>query len=256
MSIKRQIKKNSKSRTRRSRTRRSRTRRSRTRRSRTRRSRTRRGGVNEFIPDNVEHLKKKLKEQGINTTKWENGKSKTVENLYNEIQKGETKLAMINGIIKRIVSAVSVKIYDSQAKQYLLHETSHHNITQSEDPRPKMKGNDDMREKMNKGETPIEAMTRGISEELGEEYSKNIRFFHGEPSLDIYKVDTIKEDSNSYPGLGAHYNWYREEIYIPNLTVKTLYSGEVKDQDKYFFIKELNDDGTFKRNIKWTWKKT
>jgi len=104
---------------------------------------------------------------------------------------------------------------------------------------------------MNEGENPRHAVKRGIAEELGENYSRNIRFFKGPPGTDIDKVDINEEGSNSYPGLPAQYRWYREEAYIPNLTNDTLYTPK-----KQFFHEELKDDGTFKRNILWQWRKT
>ena len=69
--------------------------------------------------------------------------------------------------------------------------------------------------------------------------------------LDIDIPDVKKSDSNSYPGLPAVYNWYHDEIFIPELTKNTFYNNH-----KVFFTKELKDDGTFKRWIKWEWRKT
>jgi len=219
---------------------------------RKRRTRKKRGGAVEMIPipANVESLRRILEEGGISTIDW--GKSentKPLSKLFKEVENGETKLAKIGDEIKRIVDTVSVKIYDNPSKTHLLWEEGHY----EKDKKTKIKdrGNPDVREKMNKGENPRHAVKRGIAEELGENYSRNIRFFKGPPGTDIDKVDINEEDSNSYPGLPAQYRWYREEAYIPNLTNDTLYTPK-----KQFFHEELKDDGTFKRNILWKWRPT
>ena len=219
---------------------------------RKRRTRKKRGGAVEMIPipANVESLRRILEEGGISTIDW--GKSentKPLSKLFKEVENGETKLAKIGDEIKRIVDTVSVKIYDNPSKTHLLWEEGHY----EKDKKTKIKdrGNPDVREKMNKGENPRHAVKRGIAEELGENYSRNIRFFKGSPGTDIDKVDINEEDSNSYPGLPAQYRWYREEAYIPNLTNDTLYTPK-----KQFFHEELKDDGTFKRNILWKWRPT
>ena len=217
---------------------------------RKRRTRKKRGGAVEMIPipANVESLRRILEEGGISTIDWGKSKNtKPLSKLFKEVENGETKLAKIGDEIKRIVDTVSVKIYDNPSKTHLLWEEGHY----EKDKKTKIKdrGNPDVREKMNKGENPRHAVKRGIAEELGENYSRNIRFFKGSPGTDIDKVDINEEDSNSYPGLPAQYRWYREEAYIPNLTNDTLYTPK-----KQFFHEELKDDGTFKRNILWQWK--
>jgi len=219
---------------------------------RKRRTRKKRGGAVEMIPipANVESLRRILEEGGISTIDWGKSKNtKPLSKLFKEVENGETKLAKIGDEIKRIVDTVSVKIYDNPSKTHLLWEEGHY----EKDKKTKIKdrGNPDVREKMNKGENPRHAVKRGIAEELGENYSRNIRFFKGSPGTDIDKVDINEEDSNSYPGLPAQYRWYREEAYIPNLTNDTLYTPK-----KQFFHEELKDDGTFKRNILWKWRPT
>ena len=218
---------------------------------RKRRTRKKRGGAIEMIqiPANVESLRRILEDGGISTIDWgKSNNTKSLSKLFKEVENGETKLANINGKIKRIVDTVSVKIYDNPQKAYLLWEEGHYNEKME---KLKDRGNADVREKMNEGENPREAVKRGIAEELGENYSTNMRFFKGSPIIDIDKVDIKEEDSNSYPGLPAQYRWYREEAYIPNLTNDTLYTPK-----KQFFHEELKDDGTFKRWIKWEWRKT
>ena len=231
--------------------------------SQKRRTRKKRGGAVEKIspPVNMESLQHILEDGGVpanNINNWgtSGSNTKSLSKLFNEVKKGETKLVKINGKIKRIVETVDVKIYDNPQKTYLLYEEGHYNDNNGEPGlKTKNRGNAGVREKMNEGENPRDAVKRGIAEELGTRYSKNIRFFKGKPTIDIDKVDVIEEDSNSYPGLPARYKWYRDEVIIPDLTTDTIYPDRGVGK-KDFFTKEINDDGSFKRWIKWEWRRT
>ena len=99
-------------------------------------------------------------------------------------------------------------------------------------------------------EKPQQALKRAITEELGPQYASNIRYMKGEPVFDIETAISEQQESYSYPGLPAQYNWFSEEIYIPKLTEDTLYNNP----SKKFFTKELKADGSFKRFILWEWR--
>lgn len=212
------------------------------------RNRRKRGGNIKNIqkPQSLNSLLTILANAGITEdmiSKWKKSPSK----LFKEIQDKETKLVLINGKIKRLVDTVSIKIYDGPQKRFLLYEVGHYD---NEKNKTKNRNNPDIREKMIENENPREAIKRGISEELGNKYSKNIRFFKGSPTMDIDNANIEEEDSNSYPGLAAIYKWYNDEAYIPDLTNDTLYSNN----DRFYWHKELNENGSFKRWIKWQWK--
>ena len=165
----------------------------------------------------------------------------------------ETILIENNGKIKRLVKAVDIKVYNDETEGYSLYEVGHYNQNSNGEPgeETKSRNNEGVLEKMMGEESPTTAMKRGIKEELGDKYSKNIRYLKGHPTFDIDIADVKKSDSNSYPGLPAVYNWYRDEVFIPELTENTFYNNP-----KTFFIKELKDDGAFKRWIKWEWRRT
>ena len=178
---------------------------------------------------------------------------KTLDKLLKEMRNKETILIENNGKIKRLVKAVDIKVYNDETEGYSLYEVGHYNQNSNGKPgeETKSRNNEGVLEKMMGEESPTTAMKRGIKEELGDKYSKNIRYLKGHPTFDIDIADVKKSDSNSYPGLPAVYNWYRDAVFIPELTENTFYNNP-----KTFFTKELKDDGTFKRWIKWEWRRT
>ena len=220
---------------------------------RKRRTRKKYGG-NKIIapPANTTILEQILVTSGIPQDKiaqW----PKTLDKLLKEMRNKETILIENNGKIKRLVKAVDIKVYNDETEGYSLYEVGHYNQNSNGEPgeETKSRNNEGVLEKMMGEESPTTAMKRGIKEELGDKYSKNIRYLKGHPTFDIDIADVKKSDSNSYPGLPAVYNWYRDEVFIPELTENTFYNNP-----KTFFTKELKDDGTFKRWIKWEWRRT
>ena len=220
---------------------------------RKRRTRKKYGG-NKIIapPANTTILEQILVTSGIPQDKiaqW----PKTLDKLLKEMRNKETILIENNGKIKRLVKAVDIKVYNDETEGYSLSEVGHYNQNSNGEPgeETKSRNNEGVLEKMMGEESPTTAMKRGIKEELGDKYSKNIRYLKGHPTFDIDIADVKKSDSNSYPGLPAVYNWYRDAVFIPELTENTFYNNP-----KTFFTKELKDDGTFKRWIKWEWRRT
>jgi len=222
--------------------------------NRKRRTRKKRGGNKIIVtPANPTILKQILVAGGVDQdkiVKWQ----KQLDKLLEEMRNKETILIENNNnIIKRLVKAVDIKVYNDETKDYSLYELGHYNQNSNGEPgeETKSRNNEGVLEKMMGDEIPTIAIKRGIKEELGDKYSKNIRYLKGKPTFDIDIPDVKKSDSNSYPGLPAVYNWYHDEIFIPELTKNTFYNNH-----KVFFTKELKDDGTFKRWIKWEWRKT
>jgi hypothetical protein len=220
---------------------------------RKRRTRKKYGG-NKIIapPANPTILEQILVAGGVSQdkiAKW----PKTLDKLLEEMRNKETILIENNGKIKRLVKGVDIKVYNDETEGYSLYEVGHYNQNSNGEPgeETKSRNNEGVLEKMMGEESPTTAMKRGIKEELGDKYSKNIRYLKGHPTFDIDIADVKKSDSNSYPGLPAVYNWYRDAVFIPELTENTFYNNP-----KTFFTKELKDDGTFKRWIKWEWRRT
>ena len=66
---------------------------------------------------------------------------------------------------------------------------------------------------MDSSENVQDGIVRGISEELGEKYSKNIVFLNKETS-----IKNVEKSSYSYPGLKSMYTFFEKSVNIPLLT--------------------------------------
>jgi len=219
------------------------------RRKRIKYKRRKRGGNGWIPPHNsiqqqLKALETFLVNHGVsedNISFWGQNGTKPLSALLKEIKSGETILVLNNNNVVRLVKVVSIRIFDSPAKTRVLKETGHYdqNMNKIRDRK-----NIGILEKMEPGEKPINAIIRGIHEELGNRYAHNLRFFKGNPTYNIDKPD-IKLGSNSYPGLNGQYMFYKEEGYIPVLTQEKSVSP--------FYTIEQNNDGSFKRYIEWQW---
>jgi len=214
------------------------------RRKKRRKTRRRKGGSL-----TVAALTQKLIDGGVPESKintWGTGNTKSVNNLLKEIQNKDTALEYIDGMITRATNVVHVNVYDKEDKAFSLYEIGHIDANDVLRPVSRTEG---IREKFNPTEHPKDALKRGIREELGEKYSKSIRFMKGHHVYDIEKPVIISTDSRSYPGLPATYKTYREEVYMPELSV------DHPPRSGPFKTEERNDDGSFKRYIVWEWRR-
>ena len=183
-----------------------------------------------------------------NGTWGENG-TKSVDKLLQEIKKGETILKEINGGLFRTVRRVVIEIFNNESKTHILQEAGHYNKIGG--VLIKAKSNKDLREKMSVGEKPYDALIRAVTEELGAKYLRQKGYFKGSPKFRIEKGKIIYSDSWSYPGLPMHTTEFKEEMYLPLLTEDM--NAPPRDE---LWVKELNEDKSFKRWIKWKWVST
>ena len=195
------------------------------------------GGV--FQPKNIQELQQKLNQYGISTEKWNSTfGNKNIEKLLKEIKSGDSILMEENNTIYRSVKVANVVIL-SDNEQYRLVEKAHLNKNKE---LIKERGNNVLSEKMEPNETLTNAIIRGVKEELGEKYSKNILFLDEEKAI----IKNMEKSSYSYPGLKARYSFYEKTIKIPLLTLDF-------PPPSSFETTELNSDGNFKRYIVWEW---
>ena len=166
-------------------------------------------------------------------------KTKTLDDLYLEIQKGDSILQVNNNKVIRLVKIVVVQIYKTKSKAEVLVEDKH----ESSEGKIKEK-NTYLSEKMMPNETVEQAARRGINEELGGIANKlgNNLLIIGENNS-----KTEIKNSLSYPGLMAKYKYHFIEGVIPKLTDK------YPNLEEQFTTQEFKRDGSLKRIIHWKW---
>jgi hypothetical protein len=140
-------------------------------------------------------LEQRLKNAGINISKWGTGQTKTLEHFQKEIEKGESILATdTKGKLLRKVMVVSADVHhiSADSRKFVLKEDKQ----VFKDGRVRRRNLMSVSEKMKPAENSKEAMIRGIQEELGID-SKII--------LEEKEIEKQTIESPSYPGLLSQY---------------------------------------------------
>ena len=183
----------------------------------------------------LEDLRKLLKVSGINLDLWTGEKgTKTVENLYKEVEDGETELHIDEKTgVSRVVHVVAGDIYyrdNTTGRFYRLKEDRQvSKVDGNIKRRPELHGA--VAEKMKVGEDPAEATARGIEEELG--LTGDFKFS---------KEEIIEETrlTATYPGLNSTYKIHKVPIEIDKANYNP--AGYVEEQPKktsYFIWEEV-----------------
>jgi len=197
----------------------------RTRRYRRRKTRRKRGGAGSPVSGikTVDDLYDKLLKGGVpeeEITKWGTGRTKSLNQLLEEVKNKDTILVNVSDKIMREVNILHVSIYNADiGKQFELWEWKHLDLNSEGQLKLKDKDVEGMHEKFDpNNQTKLQVLKRAVAEELGSEYTRYIRYEKGQPKFDIEKPQKPeRKSSHSYPGLPAEYITYRETIYIPKL---------------------------------------
>ena len=153
----------------------------------------------------IETLATKLKDNGIDISKWNQGNAKTVEDLFKEIEEGETELTKdVRGKLLRKVLGVGAEVYYTDGeKTFILKEQKQ----VFDDGRERVRNlGRSINGKMRFGENSRDAIIREVEEELG--IANNYPMEELETIIDT-------NDSQSYPGLLSN---YIVEVFKINLT--------------------------------------
>lgn len=184
----------------------------------------------EFNSD-LDNLKELLNSYNIPIDLWGTGKSKTINNLLNELENNECSLEEKNDKITRYIEFVGIKIYYTKDNERFILKEDRQEFNDGRVRRRDMPSS--VSEKMVFGEDPIVASIRGIREELG-------------VKIEAHQL-TKRSDLNynggslSYPGLDTKYKGHK---FICNLIDDQFNpSGYVeiqKDKKTFFIWEKLN----------------
>lgn len=179
----------------------------------------------------LEVLKQQLESAGVDISEWGTGQAKTLADLQQEIESGETVLVTgKEGELLRKVTVGGAEVYyiTPEGKKYRLKEEKQ----VFKDGRIRRRDWDQtVSEKMKPDENPRDAIIRGIQEELGIE---------GEINLTETGIDEQILTSPSYPVLQSQYICHKfetvlnDEQYNPN-----GYIEEQSDKSTYFTWEEI-----------------
>jgi hypothetical protein len=163
---------------------------------------------------NLIQLKKLLKRHGIPFHEWENGESKKLHDLLDEVTAGETTFRIIDDELIRCIAPAVIDVY------YPLSNTTLHHLREIKqiftDGRVKNCNRDtSVSEKMKSEETPEQGARRGLFEELGFKKSS------------VYSLIQVKQDcvttgtTRSFPGLPT----FRRRTYFVCVITRHLYKA-------------------------------
>lgn len=179
-----------------------------------------------------------LQQHGIPVESWNGtGGTKTPEDLFHELEEGETTLEIIEGKVLRTVNVVAVDIThtDTDGTVWKLWEARQVSKKDgSVKTRPDLRGA--VAEKMKATENPQEAALRGASEELG--------IGAGLSVTDSELVTELKP-TKTYPGLDTQYNIHvvhaemSSDAFRPNNEEGYAYKEEQASKTTYFVWDEV-----------------
>lgn len=169
--------------------------------------------VNKF--SRIEELKEWLSRFGVNTAVWGKEGHKSVNNLWQELQKQDAILQETPPM--RRVNVVQILV---RRGNRLLLETVQELATGDKRYR-----NLPPAEKIKSGETPLDAAARGLYEELGITRDR-IQF---DPSS--HSTRTFISESPSYPGLLSQYTFHDIEATVEGLSDEDFWHDNLSYQD-------------------------
>ena len=168
-----------------------------------------------------------LKQNNIPCDLWGTGKSKTINNLLDEIKKNECELKIISNSLTRFIEFVGVKVYytDEDGQTWLLREDKQ----EFNDGRVRRRNMpNSVSEKMKSGEDPLISAIRGLREELDiKVYSHQLRK-HRDLNYD--------GGSLSYPGLDTKYKGHKFICELEKQQFNPIGYIEVQSDKRTFFV--------------------
>lgn len=141
----------------------------------------------------LQYLFEMIRETNIDLALWGNGNAKTATHLLIEENQQECTLELINGVLYRNISVVSIAIYHHSKK--CLHLQEKNQIFTNGNRRIRnLSDQCSIAEKIKRNETPLEAAIRAISAE-------ELRIPIDTNQLQFIRTDERINLSSSYPGI-------------------------------------------------------
>lgn len=180
--------------------------------------------------DPLQELRQQLEQAGVDISVWGKGEAKTLESLYQELEKGESILQIVDGRLELLRYVVSANVYytTKDGKKLRLQEDRQ----VFKDGRIRHRNYDQpIAEKMKPGEDPKEAMLRCLREELD---------LTGDCDLKQIEQYQKKYESQSYPSLESQYIAYRFAVVLNDEQFQEAgYQEEQDDKTTYFVWEEV-----------------
>ena len=168
-----------------------------------------------------------LSEHGIDTSLFGQGQAKTLSHLLKEVEEGEAVFEVESGVLRRVISLVSIQIQSPYGEQLV------EDRQVFKDGRVRERGLTALAEKFKPGEDRIVAARRALQEELGvsAEIADTLVFLEGGTEE---KVKT----SPSYPGLISVYRVTNLSVELPAAAYDPSgYIEKQSDKSTYFLWK-------------------
>ena len=183
------------------------------------------------IEEEIAKTTKTLAEYGISTENWGKDSAKTVRHLAIEILKGESRLESDpdTGKLIRHVAFVHVDV------RYITEDRTELQLVEDEQifhdrPKPKIRNQIGVSEKLTSGQTPLDAARFGLRSELGIQSDLN----YSEP-----KTETFDDVSPTYPGLLNRKTKHAVQVYIGKDDYKPKYQEVQWDKTTNFSWREV-----------------
>jgi len=186
--------------------------------------------IENFVENNhLQELRQQLEQAGVDISLWGKGEAKTLESLYQELEKGESILQMVDGKLELIRYVVSANVYYVSKDGCKLHLQEDKQVFKDGRIRHRRYAQP-IAEKMKPDEEAKDAMIRCLQEELGLDGNFNLK------QIDSYQN---KIESQSYPGLESQYFGHRFEVILNDEQFQEAgYTEEQEDKTTYFVWEE------------------
>lgn len=169
-----------------------------------------------YSPDlTLQQLIEWLKTEGIDTTAWGQGDAKSVADLWQELQHGESTL-QADPPLRRVQV---VEVYVQEGDRLLIERAQHF-----ADGRVRTR-NRPPSEKMHPAEAPLEAAQRCLVEELM--LAPSVIHFPPQP----IPVRTVRDKSDSYPNLTSEYTFYTIFAHVNGLPTTSFTTPNAAHSD-------------------------